>query len=1010
MKTQLFKKLSLLGGIVYASLMQFVLAYEVNTHEDMSEQATLSSSLNNYLPTIGLKSLDEELVDSTIKQSIVNWIRKGAHDEDDTFSLNFARYRNHFYDPLSGLGLNAAATGEPSPDWGLEDTRTFAAQFYSFKDARQYFYDALTLPNKASRDQRMARTFYTLGHVIHLLQDSAQPQHTRNDSHGGGIFGPPSLYEKWTDRDTVRPDLPYTGHPSAVFNTARAFWTNDLDTGLAQFTNRNFVSAGTNFQLLNGQVVANSIYQNPESAAGESSINIQQVFAEASLPPPRDQDGNLLQGDIVFIGSNVDGVPNSRASTLSIFDQDLKAYNKTITYDADPLDPSFNVQVTVDRLFTLNQFNFRAAYPFLIPKAVGYSAGLIDYFFRGKLSAEDVAFTDTGVSLRVKNAIEPAKIPAWQSEVLYAKNSNGSAGNFTVAFDYQDSAGKTQYGVSNTVLVRASDTLAPGQVSADVYDFILSVPPDAKDVNYRLIFRGKLGQEEDAVAVGTVAPMSGFLVTPNYVPADGITGPRAIFKQGGQWRLSDKKDFVAGNIDWKGWYRNGRPTKVLSWSGPKARSFPDSPNSSINTFDTKIYQNGELWSVAPYDVLGAALTKDSAGNEWIVAICKNGYTDIVYRRPNTKSNLPALYHPDNAPEGWKQIGSFVWNSDVYYQADIPWFFNGDGAEAQTIRAGDKDFGPNGVVRWPYRLHIQVLHDVTDATLSNEGNLSGITSSRETSQTCTSSDYKFSDERTSNGELYIAVDYRNNTPVFATFSQPTSYRNTFDSIYISGSGYTRSREYDLAYTTTISISGFTDIDFGSGQTTLRALDSSSSSTLSYSFIEISSQFHYLDLRHNLYSIYTTSKTKQATGPSRPLGTGMSFPIAVTTQSKQTTNFIMESVIFNENSPSVTDAYELAYRIYIRNLDNGFFANCNTSSSSTADPNQFAFAPQITPVPNYVGSWAVDSSNNIFSSQAALANNPAVMTGRTYNYLSNGDSLQVIPGASADPIYSKIGVIK
>ena len=70
---------------------------------------------------------------------------------------------------------------------------------------------------------------------------------------------------------------------------------------------------------------------------------------------------------------------NARASTLSIFDQDLAPKGK--------------------RLFALNRFNFNAAYPHLIPKAVGYSAGLIDYFFRGRLETEDVSFTSTSLCL-----------------------------------------------------------------------------------------------------------------------------------------------------------------------------------------------------------------------------------------------------------------------------------------------------------------------------------------------------------------------------------------------------------------------------------------------------------------------------------------------------------------------------------------------------------------------------------------------------------------------------------
>lgn len=43
---------------------------------------------------------------------------------------------------------------------------------------------------------------------------------------------------------------------------------------------------------------------------------------------------------------------------------------------------------------------------FLILIAVAYSAGLIDYFFRGRLEGEDVEFTDTGIRLRVKYAID----------------------------------------------------------------------------------------------------------------------------------------------------------------------------------------------------------------------------------------------------------------------------------------------------------------------------------------------------------------------------------------------------------------------------------------------------------------------------------------------------------------------------------------------------------------------------------------------------------------------------
>jgi len=35
--------------------------------------------------------------------------------------------------------------------------------------------------------------------------------------------------------------------------------------------------------------------------------------------------------------------------------------------------------------FSLNTVNFQAVLPTLVPLAIGYSAGMIDYFFRGKI-------------------------------------------------------------------------------------------------------------------------------------------------------------------------------------------------------------------------------------------------------------------------------------------------------------------------------------------------------------------------------------------------------------------------------------------------------------------------------------------------------------------------------------------------------------------------------------------------------------------------------------------------
>lgn len=467
-----------------------VLAYEQPTHRKMSEAAANASVLTNntgIILNLGIKGSDRFPNSKNAKKSIIELIQDGA-DFEDGFNDCESRPRNHFLDPKYGrpLAVLGFYLGERSPDWALEDTKIVSGQKYSFHYAREYLHKALTHPAEDERNKFFGLTFQTVGHVIHHLQDMAQPQHVRNDAHlsisencwyktVAKIAENPSRYEQYTKE---HPDELPSSSGAIQFTSARAFWTNDSGTGLAQFTNRNFVSSGTNFQLLNGQVVANSTYRNP-GPTSETSIDVQQLFASEGLPPPRDQLGNLLQGDIIFIGSSVDGVPNKRASTYSIFDQDLKAHDKNVTYDADPLDPSFNVQITVDRMFTLNQFNFRAAYPHLIPKAVDYSAGMIDYFFRGTIDMNIDYDSTTGGQYLVLNQ--------WQEDMK---------GTFTLYYDAVDGKRYPVKGDADDITWKNVTIPRNGKSISLIPPFLPSNPKPKRPDEYILVFKGEMGEEK----------------------------------------------------------------------------------------------------------------------------------------------------------------------------------------------------------------------------------------------------------------------------------------------------------------------------------------------------------------------------------------------------------------------------------------------------------------------------------------------------------------------------------
>ncbi|HEY0372359.1 MAG TPA: hypothetical protein VGD79_10175, partial [Thermoanaerobaculia bacterium] len=132
----------------------------------------------------------------------------GAVHEDDV-----PRSVNHFFDFQNGVGLKEPLPGPiaipicnelgvRADSWALDN---HILNQYSLYQAQNHFYLALTEATPSGRDLWMRRTFEDLGHIVHLLQDMAQPEHTRNDQHlllaGYGFsFGDTaaSLYENWS--------------------------------------------------------------------------------------------------------------------------------------------------------------------------------------------------------------------------------------------------------------------------------------------------------------------------------------------------------------------------------------------------------------------------------------------------------------------------------------------------------------------------------------------------------------------------------------------------------------------------------------------------------------------------------------------------------------------------------------------------------------------------------------------------------------------------------------------
>ncbi len=108
-----------------------------------------------------------------------DWIVEGTIAED-----TLPRFRNHFYNPQTGEGLNDGGfSGISAKEW-LMDQSSVSGDYSVSKILENY------------KNGNKKRAYQGVGHALHLIQDMANPAHTRNDSHVEG-----GAYEIWAHKD-----------------------------------------------------------------------------------------------------------------------------------------------------------------------------------------------------------------------------------------------------------------------------------------------------------------------------------------------------------------------------------------------------------------------------------------------------------------------------------------------------------------------------------------------------------------------------------------------------------------------------------------------------------------------------------------------------------------------------------------------------------------------------------------------------------------------------------------
>jgi hypothetical protein len=534
----------------------YVLAYDENaTHPALTGAAVRASDLGGVnsavLANLGLfgdvhraRWLTIDPVLGFGAASVLSVMAVGSSQEDHDIAtqsvLSASRYRvfRHFFDPQHddrGLTVGDEVLGEPSPSWALEDAGDIGLQEFSYKDARDDLRRALVGASEAERESALRRMFLTIGHVVHHLQDMAQPQHVRNEDHCQSvaceIFGRhfPSAYERFT-ANRAR-DIPTTGYEPAdhgTFSLPRLFWDHQ-GMGLAELTSQNFVGTRSNFRGSAEGIFPAQGFPLPN---GSGVVTEKRQITDPDLLGPVGP-GQPLSGEIWFLQR---AVPDQYRSTQSGVNRRLSSYS---VFNSDLTD----LNESLAPAFTLTRFNHAAANEFLLPRATAYSTGLINYFFRGRIEITlpgegvygviDHATTyATGqgfgkLKLKLRNAspdgVKPdgTRVPQTMQGgtlVAVAKYTLNSCYQPDLSGDYgqrydtgeivepanctfaQYLAGEEQISQSAAHLAASLDPVTPTEFT---FDFSSQpIPVDARDLRVQVVYTGTLGVESDAIAFG----------------------------------------------------------------------------------------------------------------------------------------------------------------------------------------------------------------------------------------------------------------------------------------------------------------------------------------------------------------------------------------------------------------------------------------------------------------------------------------------------------------------------
>lgn len=468
-----------------------MLAYEPGTHFRIGERAVDVSTVDRALKDqFSLLAGKNQVLRAKTGQALTlrQWIAAGAYMED----VPSFRALNHFHNPLqpwSAAGLNVAgiSPGDSSVFWQQAADQSFGGT-WSWPFARRRFHDFLTSPNQTDRDAALADVGRAIGHMSHLIQDATSPPHTRNDAHL--VYdGYEKTIERFRGEEPIRFLQLLFGAPVAA-NPAIFTATGDAR---APATIARLIDSDTYAGAQppgNGTLLGASEYTNGGYVSDDT------IFRDFPFPSPASLGAAFFDPPA--------GTPGARRYFPKDFDGDRVSHFVAEGSLWERLQ--FRGQTLLGG-YILDTRTYEAAGRFLIPRAVGYSASLIDRFFE-----REIEISAPGRYVYARAPFVEGNTGSFTKMTFKVRKTTPGAtgaGMLTAVVRYRrglDNLIENPIAVSNQ-LSYAVSAEQPATLDSSftelTFDFAASpIPTNSADLYLTVVYRGPSGAEQSAVLYG----------------------------------------------------------------------------------------------------------------------------------------------------------------------------------------------------------------------------------------------------------------------------------------------------------------------------------------------------------------------------------------------------------------------------------------------------------------------------------------------------------------------------